>query len=120
MENFQHIVLTYSSDEYLPNFVANGHNLKKENIYKCSSMIVLDNSNNHTIQKKCDKFNALLMFSKTGFSHGFLYVNNNTNKVLNYRCFQYLLIEDCCYGNIGVVKLEKNPFESLIDWTSAF
>jgi hypothetical protein len=111
METFQNIVLTYGPNEYVPMFVATGHNLKTENLYKCSSTVAFDNSNNYTVQKKCDKFDILLTFSENQFSHGFLYVNNNTNKVLDYRCFQSLQIENYCYGNIGVIKLEKNPFE---------
>jgi hypothetical protein len=110
MENLQNVVLTYSSDEYVPMFLAIGHNLKKKNLYRCSSELVFDKSNNYTIKKTCDEFNALLTFSETRFVHGILCANNNDTKVLDYRCFESLQIEDYCYGNIGVVKLEKNPF----------
>jgi hypothetical protein len=111
-----HIVLTWEKDEYVPIFMATGHNLKEANRFFCDTQVaLLNNPNFFMIHKKVNKDDKKMdIFLTHGENdvliRGFLYYNNKEYKVLEHRSYDSLQIEQWCYGNISVIRLEENIF----------
>jgi hypothetical protein len=112
MDSLQTIILSFDADEYMPLFLAIGHNLKEKNIYKCTTTMPLSSHNIYVIHKKCDVLDLFLTYNNSTLLRGFVYTKNGEIPVLDCRSFESLQIGEFCYGNVCVVKLPVNPFDT--------
>jgi hypothetical protein len=110
MDLLQSVVLSFEDDEYMPLIMAIGHNLKEQNIYRCSTQTILNLGDNFIIHKKCDELDIFLTYENSTLLRGFVYTKLGETQVLDCRTFESLQIGKFCYGNICVVKLSNNPF----------
>lgn len=110
----QRVVLSFDEDEYLPEFVSIGHNLKDENIYISDVEVLLNMPNYYIIQKKItlnDKLVEIyLTHSKNTFIRGFLYYNDKEFEVKDHKTYRSLQVGEFAYDNISVLRLSENPF----------
>jgi hypothetical protein len=120
-DDFDHwLVLSYEKDEYMPILLGLTHNLKCKNIFNCKSKIESNDGYIMVVKKTgiiegyevniCIKYN--LFDENPAFVSGTLTTNNNKEFPINASwAYQSLQIENWCYDNIQVIRLDKNPFE---------
>lgn len=126
------LVFSYDSNESIPIILGYGHELKPENIVKCTSKLSCKTDTFFVIKKtmtfKNNNIEIYLTFSlrtpKDGdgdgdenekrpyydFSRGFIYIDKKSFNIKYYAQYNSLQIGECCYDNIGVVKLDYNIF----------
>ena len=124
----QWLVFSYDSNESIPIIIGYGHELKHENLVKCTSKLSCKTDSFFVVKKTMDfKNKHIEMYltyslvtpkqeeengekSQYGFSRGVIYIDNKTYNIKFYGQYNSLQIGEWCYDNIGVVKLESNIF----------
>jgi len=133
------LVFSYDSNESIPIILGYGHELKPENVVKCTSKLSCKTDTFLVLKKTMDFKNKTniemyLTFSlrtpKEGyenenededengdekgsyydFSRGVIYIDKKSYNIKQYAQYTSLQIGEWCYDNIGVVKLNYNIF----------
>jgi len=123
------LVFSYDSNESIPIILGYGHELKPENLVKCTSKLSCNADTFFVLKKTVDFKNKTniemyLTFSlrvpKEGdengdkkcydFSRGVIYIDKKNYNIKYYSQYNSLQIGECCYDNIAVVKLDSNIF----------
>jgi hypothetical protein len=125
------LVFSYDSNESIPIILGYGHELKHENLVKCTSKISCKTDTFFVVKKNMDVKNKHIEIYLTyslvdikegeeksqqlqyGFSRGVLYIDDKCYNIKFYGQYNSLQIEEWCYDNIGVVKLDSNIFEEV-------
>jgi hypothetical protein len=124
------LVFSYCSNESIPIILSYGHELKPGNIVKCTSKLSCKTDTFFVIKKtmtfKNNNIEIYLTFSlrspKDGdgdgdekrpyydFRRGVIYIDKKSYNIKYYAQYNSLQVGECCYDNIGLVKLEHNIF----------
>ena len=123
---FEHwLVFSYDPEEIIPTVLGFGHGLKSENIVKCKSKLSCKTDTFYVSHKTMDFKNKhiemyitfSLVTPKEGeeneyynFTRGVVYIDKKSYNIKNYTSYNSLQIEQWCYDNISVVKLDSNIF----------
>ena len=110
----KYIIFSYENDEYMPIIYVFTHNLKSENIARCSSNKIFETENIKIYQMNTIHKNKIIDIFITYFNNTFLrgmvYCNGTEYNIINYNNYESLQIDNLCYDNISFIKLSCNIF----------
>jgi hypothetical protein len=112
------MVLCYGKNEHIPILLGHSHGLKQCNLafYDCST---IDKSDEYLTLKRTAIINnkhISIIFTlsyltgKEEFLGGHIYVNEKEYPISIIFTYESLQIENACYGNISVVKINDESF----------
>jgi len=117
----QYIVLSYDKDEHIPFLLGYSHNLKEKNLALYNSSVIFRNESIVTIQKTGmiqDKdisitFTLSHVNGQEEFVSGNISVNDKLYTISGVYTYNGLQIEQYCYDNIMLVKINDSAFDLL-------
>jgi len=89
--------------------------IKDEHVFLCKWEQTFSNNSHSIIHRKInpdvDIFITYSTSSPYGYVRGYVYKNGKEYEILDTRRYTSLQIEDHCYDNISVIKLEEDIFK---------
>ena len=111
----ERIAFCFGKESQLPVILGFNTIIKEEHVFLCKWDQTFSNTSHSIVHRKVkpdiDIFNTYASSSLYGYVRGYVYKNGKEYEILDTRRYASLQIEDHCYDNISVIRLENNIFE---------